>query len=230
MGSGLAAKLATDFGIQGVGFSITSACATSAHCIGEAALKIASGQQAIMFAGGSEDCHPSKACAFDAMHALVRNFNDNPKVASRPFDVNRDGFVHSAGGGIIVLEELEHARQRGAHIYAALVGYGLSSDGYDMTAPSGEGAVRCMKMALRQDGIRPVQYLNAHGTSTEVGDLAEMRAVAQVFGADETPWISSTKSITGHSLGSASFLFNLAGDEGIEPPTSVLETEVIPFN
>jgi len=206
MSSGLAAKLATDFGIRGVNFSITSACATSAHCIGEAALKIFSGQQTIMFAGGSEDCHPSKACAFDAMQALVRKFNSNPQVASRAFDASRAGFVHSAGGGIIVLEEMEHARSRGAQIYAEIVGYGLTSDGHHMTEPSGEGAVRCMQMALRGENIGPIQYLNAHGTSTPVGDLAEMKAVAQVFNTETMPWISSTKSITGHALGAAGVL------------------------
>lgn len=209
MSSGLAAKIATDFGIKGVGFSITSACATSAHCIGESTLKIALGYQNVMVAGGSEDCHPSKAFGFDGMGALASKFNDNPSVASRAFDADRCGFVDAAGGGIVILEECEHALRRGAHIYAEVVGYGLSSDGYHMTDPSGEGAVRCMQMALRGIGdvrVGRIDYINAHGTSTPKGDLVETMAMAQLFDAGSMPWISSTKSITGHALGAAGVL------------------------
>lgn len=210
MSSGLAAKIATDFHIKGVGLAITSACATSAHCIGEAALKIMLGYQDVMFAGGSEDCHPSKACGFDGMGALSRKRNETPSVASRAFDADRDGFVDGAGGAIVVLEEIGHALRRNARIYAEVVGYGLTSDGHHMTDPSGEGAARCMRMALRGLGngvlVRPVDYVNAHGTSTPRGDFIEARALAEVFANDPMPWISSTKSLTGHALGGAGAL------------------------
>jgi len=208
MSSGLAAKLATDFRIKGDNFAITSACATSAHCIGEAARKIASGWQDIIFAGGSEDCHETKAYAFDGMTALARGFNDTPATASRAFDADRNGFVMGAGGAILVLEELSHALARKANIYAEIVGYGLSSDGHDMVAPSGEGAIRCMQMAMEgfHGPVGPIDYLNAHGTSTEAGDLKEMYAVSEAFRGQEMPDISSTKSLTGHALGAAAAL------------------------
>lgn len=228
MSSGLAALLATEFKIKGVGFSVVSACATSAHCIGEAALKIATGMQTVMFAGGADDCHPSKACGFDAMGALVSSYNNEMTAssASRPFDIGRNGFVDGAGAGVLVLEEFEHAKKRGAHIYAELVGYGATSDGYHMTEPSGEGAVRCMLMALQGIGGIPVgsvQYLNAHGTSTQKGDLMEMTAVATVFSADTVPQISSTKAITGHALGGAGALeaiYSILALEGKFVPVS----------
>jgi 3-oxoacyl-[acyl-carrier-protein] synthase-1 len=200
MGSTISACLATPFKIKGVNYSISSACATSAHCIGNAMEQIQLGKQDVVFAGGGEEEHWTLSCLFDAMGALSTR-NDSPETASRAYDANRDGFVIAGGGGAMVLEELEHAKARGAKIYAELVGYGATSDGYDMVAPSGEGAVRCMQQALDMAG-GPVDYINAHGTSTPAGDLPELRAMKQAFG-DHIPNISSTKSLTGHSLGAA---------------------------
>lgn len=201
MGSAINASIATGFGIRGVNYGITSACATSAHSIGHAADLIALGRQDVMFAGGGEDIHWTLSLLFDAMGALSTKYNDAPETASRPFDSGRDGFVIAGGGGMVVLEELEHARKRGATIIAELTGYGATSDGYDMVAPSGEGAQRCMKQAMAT--IRgEIGYINAHGTSTPVGDVAEMGAVKNTFGSNIPP-ISSTKSLSGHSLGAA---------------------------
>ena len=189
------------FNIKGVSYTITSACATSAHCIGVAAEQIRWGKQDVMFCGGGEEEHWSLTALFDAMGALSSARNDTPESASRAYDTQRDGFVIAGGGGMIVLESLEHAQARGARIYAELVGYGVTADGQDMVQPSGEGAVRCMRKAL-ENVSRPIDYLNTHGTSTPVGDMIELRAVREVFGADIPP-ISSTKSLTGHSLGAA---------------------------
>ena len=201
MSSTVSACLATPFKILGVNYSISSACATSAHCIGNAAELIQLGKQDIVFAGGGEEVHWSLAMMFDGMGALSTKYNDNPETASRTYDADRDGFVISGGGGMVVVEELEHALARGAHIYAEVVGYGATSDGYDMVAPSGEGAVRCMKMAM--DGVEgKVDYLNTHGTSTPVGDVKELGAIQEVFGGD-SPAISATKAMTGHALGAA---------------------------
>ena len=201
MGSTVSACLATSYGIKGVNYSISSACATSAHCIGHAAQLIAWGQQDVVFAGGGEEESWELSLLFDAMGAMSSGFNDRPEQASRAFDAARDGFVIAGGGGMLVLEALEHAQARGAPILAELVGFGATSDGHDMVAPSGEGAVRCMQQALAT--VRtPVDYINAHGTSTPVGDLAELRAAREVFG-EHVPSISSTKSLSGHSLGAA---------------------------
>jgi 3-oxoacyl-[acyl-carrier-protein] synthase-1 len=199
MSSTNSATLATPFRIKGSSYSISSACSTSAHCIGHAGELIQWGKQDVMFAGGGEELHWTLTLLFDAMPALSAGYNDTPARASRPFDVNRDGFVIAGGGGVLVLEELEHARARGADIYAELDGYGATSDGFDMVQPSGEGAVRCMRMAMGEDGDR-IDYINAHGTSTPVGDTRELEAIKQVFGGDIPP-ISSTKSLTGHSQG-----------------------------
>ena len=201
MGSTVSACLATPFGIKGVNYSITSACATSAHCIGHAAQLIAWGQQDIVFAGGGEEESWELSLLFDAMGAMSSSYNDQAERASRAFDVSRDGFVIAGGGGMLVLEALDHAQARGANIIAELVGFGATSDGHDMVAPSGEGAVRCMQQAMTTVKT-PIDYINAHGTSTPVGDLAELGAVRQVFG-DKVPHISSTKSLSGHSLGAA---------------------------
>jgi 3-oxoacyl-[acyl-carrier-protein] synthase-1 len=201
MNSAITANLATAFRIKGVSYTISSACATSAHCIGNACELIQMGKQDVMFAGGAEEVHWGSTVMFDAMGALSSSYNDTPEKASRAYDANRDGFVISGGAGVVVLESLEHAKARGATILAELVGYGATSDGADMVQPSGEGAVRCMRMAL-QDVKRPVGYLNTHGTSTPVGDLKELEAVREVFGA-QCPPISSTKSLTGHALGAA---------------------------
>lgn len=199
MSSTNSATLATPFKIKGVNYSISSACATSAHCIGNASELIQMGKQNIMLAGGGEELDWTMTSLFDAMPALSSKHNSTPEKASRPYDIDRDGFVIAGGGGVVVLEEYEHAKARGANIYAELVGYGATSDGYDMVQPSGEGAVRCMKNAL--DGINvPVNYVNVHGTSTPVGDIRELEALKTVFG-DHIPTISSTKSLTGHSLG-----------------------------
>ena len=201
MASTVSACLATPFKIKGVNYSISSACSTSAHCIGNAMEQIQLGKQDIVFAGGGEEEHWTLSCLFDAMGALSTQYNETPAKASRAYDADRDGFVIAGGGGMLVIEELEHARARGARIYAELVGYGATSDGYDMGAPSGEGAIRCMQQAMaRLDG--PVNYINAHGTSTPVGDIAELKAVRETFGGDMPP-VSSTKSLTGHSLGAA---------------------------
>ncbi|WP_114416730.1 beta-ketoacyl-ACP synthase I [Marinospirillum perlucidum] len=199
MGSTVSACLATPFKIKGVNYSISSACATSAHCIGNAMEMIQLGKQDVVFAGGGEEEHWTLSCLFDAMGALTTNYNDNPEQASRPYDKARDGFVIAGGGGMLVLEELEHAKARGAKIYGELVGYGATSDGYDMVAPSGEGAVRCMQQAM-QNLEGDIDYINTHGTSTPVGDVAELKAIREVFG-DQSPAMSSTKSLTGHSLG-----------------------------
>ncbi|HAF93153.1 beta-ketoacyl-ACP synthase I [Stutzerimonas balearica] len=201
MSSTVSACLATPFRIKGLNYSIASACATSAHCIGHAMEQIQMGKQDVVFAGGGEEEHWSQSCLFDAMGALSSQYNETPEKASRAYDANRDGFVIAGGGGIVVVEELEHALKRGAKIYAEIVGYGATSDGYDMVAPSGEGALRCMQQAMSTvEG--PIDYLNTHGTSTPVGDVAEIKAVRNMFG-DKVPVISSTKSLSGHSLGAA---------------------------
>ena len=202
MSSGPSAVLSTWFKIRGINYSISSACATSAHCIGAGAEQIQMGKQDIVFAGGCEELDWTLSNLFDAMGAMSSNFNDRPAVASRAYDKDRDGFVIAGGAGIVVLEEYEHAKARGAKIYGELVGYAANSDGYDMVAPSGEGAARCMKLAMAEAGGRAIDYLNPHGTSTPVGDSREMGAVRDVFG-DKAPLISSTKSLTGHSLGAA---------------------------
>jgi 3-oxoacyl-[acyl-carrier-protein] synthase-1 len=199
MGSTVSACLATPFRIKGINYSITSACATSAHCIGAAMEQIQLGKQDIVFAGGGEEEHWTLASLFDAMGALSTKYNDRPAEASRTYDVNRDGFVIAAGAGMVVVEELEHAQARGAKIYAEIVGYGATSDGYDMVAPSGEGAVRCMRLA-RSTVDAPIDYINTHGTSTPVGDTQELAAIREVFG-DEIPRFASSKSLCGHSLG-----------------------------
>ncbi len=202
MSSTNTACLATPFKIKGVNYSISSACATSAHCIGHAMELIQMGKQDIVFAGGGEELHWTMSVLFDAMGALSSKYNDTPTTASRAYDATRDGFVISGGGGVLVIEELEHAKARGAKIYAELVGYGATSDGYDMVQPSGEGAVRCMQQAMATvDG--KIDYINAHGTSTPVGDTKELEALRAVFGAGNVPWVSSTKSLTGHALGAA---------------------------
>ena len=201
MSSTASATLATPFEIRGVNYSISSACATSAHCIGNSYEMIRDGRQDIMFAGGSEELDWTLSVLFDAMGAMSSKYNETPERASRAYDKNRDGFVIAGGAGVLVLEEYQRAKKRGAKIYAELAGYGANSDGHDMVAPSGEGAARCMKMALKYVD-RPVDYLNPHGTSTPVGDLKEMEAVRAVFG-NKAPLISSTKSLTGHSLGAA---------------------------
>jgi 3-oxoacyl-[acyl-carrier-protein] synthase I len=197
--------LATSFEIKGVNYSITSACSTSAHCIGNATEMIQYGKQDVMFAGGCEELEWTLSNLFDAMGAMSTKFNDTPSRASRAYDKNRDGFVIAGGAGMLVLEELEHARARGAKIYGEVCGYGATSDGYDMVAPSGEGAMRCMRQAMKGldgKGTPKVDYINPHGTSTPVGDEREIDAIRQVFGgADKSPYIASTKSLTGHSLG-----------------------------
>ncbi|MEE2859531.1 MAG: beta-ketoacyl-ACP synthase I [Pseudomonadota bacterium] len=202
MSSTNSACLATPFKIKGVNYSITSACATSAHCIGNGVEQIQMGKQDIVFAGGGEELDWTLSCLFDAMGAMSSKYNDTPESASRPYDATRDGFVIAGGGGVVVLEELEHAKARGAKIYAEVTGYGATSDGYDMVAPSGEGGERAMRVALGTlpEG-RSVSYINAHGTSTPVGDMGEIRAIRRIFGEGSTPPVSSTKSLTGHSLG-----------------------------
>ena len=202
MASTVSATLAVPFKIKGVNYSISSACATSGHCIGNGMELIQTGKQKIVFAGGGEEIHWAMSAMFDAMTALSSKYNETPETASRPYDKSRDGFVIAGGAGVIVLEELEHAKARGAKIYAELTGYGATSDGYDMVAPSGEGAVRCMKMSLKT-ARNKIDYINTHGTSTPVGDITELRAVKEAFG-DSIPKISSTKSLTGHPLGAAS--------------------------
>jgi 3-oxoacyl-[acyl-carrier-protein] synthase-1 len=199
MGSSISAILGTAYKLKGINYSISSACATSAHCIGHGADLIKSGQQDIVLAGGGEDLHWSSSGLFDAMGALSSNFNENPSTASRAYDKNRDGFVISGGAGMVILEDEEHAIKRNANILAKLTGYYATSDGYDMVAPSGEGALRCMKGALQNHGSY-VDYINTHGTSTPVGDVAELKAIKELF-KNDIPVISSTKSMTGHSLG-----------------------------
>ena len=201
MSSTVSACLATPFKIKGVNYSISSACATSAHCIGNAMELIQLGKQDIVFAGGGEEVDWSLAMMFDGMGALSAGYNDTPELASRTYDADRDGFVISGGGGMVVVEELEHALARGAHIYAEIVGYGATSDGYDMVAPSGEGAVRCMQQAM-QGVTGEIDYLNTHGTSTPVGDVKELGAIQELFG-EKSPAISATKAMTGHALGAA---------------------------
>ena len=206
MSNGVSACLATGAKIKGINYAITSACSTSAHCIGNAYEQIQMGKQDIIFAGGAEEEHWTMSYLFDAMGAMSSKYNAEPEKASRTFDVDRDGFVISGGGSILVLEEYEHAKARGAKIYAEVVGYGATSDGHDMVAPSGEGAQRCMKMALMENKTRDVDYINAHGTSTPVGDSAELDAIQMVFGKNEygkIPVIASTKSLSGHALGAA---------------------------
>lgn len=202
MSSTNTACLATPFKIKGVNYSITSACATSAHCIGHAMELIQMGKQDVVFAGGGEEVHWTMSVLFDAMGAMSSKYNDTPTTASRPYDQTRDGFVISGGGGVLVIEELEHALARGAKIYAELTGYGATSDGYDMVQPSGEGAVRCMQQAMATVNAN-IDYINAHGTSTPVGDTKELEALRAVFGEGHLPWVSSTKSLTGHALGAA---------------------------
>lgn len=208
MCSTVSATLATAFGIRGVSYSLSAACATSAHCIGAAADMIRHGVQDIVFAGGGEELHWGLTCQFDAMGALSTQYNNMPEHASRPYDAGRDGFVIGSGGGMLALEDYEHAKARGAHIHAELVGYGVTSDGADMVAPNGEGAVRCMRMAMagmegQGEGVGHIDYLNTHGTSTPLGDIVELEAVRAAFAGDVPP-LSSTKALTGHSLGAAS--------------------------
>ena len=199
MSSTNSATLATPFKIKGVNYSITSACSTSSHCIGNAYELIQMGKQNIIFAGGGEELHWTMSILFDAMGALSSKYNNDPKKSSRAYDANRDGFVISGGGGTIVLEELEHAKSRGAKIYAEITGYGATSDGHDMVQPSGEGAIRCMKLALKKINGK-IDYINSHGTSTPIGDIKELEAISEIF-IEDKPFISSTKSLTGHSLG-----------------------------
>ena len=204
MCSGPSAALATSFQIKGVNYSISSACSTSAHCIGNAAELIQWGKQDVIFAGGCEELDWTLSVLFDAMGAMSSRYNDTPATASRAYDKNRDGFVIAGGAGVLVLEELEHAKARGAKIYAEIVGYGATSDGYDMVAPSGEGAVRCMRLAMKGldgRGVGPIDYINPHATATPVGDQKEIEAIREVFAGQEIPKISATKSLTGHSLG-----------------------------
>ncbi len=228
MSSTNSATLATPFKIKGVNYSISSACSTSTHCIGNGTELIQMGKQDVVFAGGGEELDWALSVLFDAMQALSSNFNDTPEEASRPFDAKRGGFIIAGGGGVLVLEELEHAKARGAKIYAEVSGYGATSDGYDMVQPSGEGAVRCMRMAL-ETVDRPVDYINTHGTSTPVGDLQELKAIREVFG-NRIPAISSTKSLTGHSLGATGVheaIFCLLMMEGdfISPSANITELD-----
>ena len=201
MSSTNSACLATPFKIKGVNYSITSACSTSAHCIGNGVEQIQMNKQDIIFAGGGEELDWSLSCLFDAMGAMSSKYNDTPEKASRAFDANRDGFVIAGGGGVVVLEELNHALTRGAKIYAEITGYGATSDGHDMVAPSGEGGERSMRLAMSTIGDRDINYINAHGTSTPAGDVTEIEAIRRIFGEGLTPQVSSTKSLTGHSLG-----------------------------
>jgi len=226
MASSISAIIATAFKLQGINYSISSACATSAHCIGHAADLIKSGQQDIVIAGGSDDEHWSSSCLFDAMGALSSNFNSSPESASRPYDVSRDGFVIAGGAGMIILEEEEHAKKRNANILAKISGYYANSDGYDMVAPSGEGAARCMKGAIEAAKLN-IDYVNTHGTSTPVGDIAELNAINEVF-SSSSPAISSTKSMTGHSLGAtgaheAIYSIMMLNEEFIAPTINVSE-------
>ena len=231
MGSTISANLATAYQIKGINYSITSACSTSLHCIGNAAEQIMMGKQDIMFAGGGEELDWTLSCLFDAMGAMSSKYNDTPEKASRAFDANRDGFVIGGGGAIVVLEDLEHALARGATIYAEVTGYGATSDGADMVAPSGEGGERAMRLALQTlpEG-RKVSYINAHGTSTPVGDVGEVEAVRRVFGEGTTPPISSTKSMTGHSQGAtgaqeAVYCLLMLKDDFITPSINVEELD-----
>ncbi|HEX2139172.1 MAG TPA: beta-ketoacyl-ACP synthase I [Woeseiaceae bacterium] len=228
MGSTVSACLATPFRIKGINYSLTSACATSAHCIGAALEQIQLNKQDVVFAGGGEEEDWTLAAMFDAMGALSTKYNDEPTQASRPYDRNRDGFVIAAGGGMVVVEELDHARARGARIYGEIVGYGATSDGHDMVAPSGDGAVRCMRLA-RATVAAPVDYVNTHGTSTPVGDNQELKAIAEVFG-DEYPRFASSKSLCGHSLGAtgvqeAIHCLLMLQEDFIAPSINVFEPE-----
>ena len=227
MSSTISANLSTAFKIKGINYSITSACSTSLHCIGNAAEQIMMGKQDVMFAGGGEELDWTLSCLFDAMGAMSSKYNDTPELASRAFDADRDGFVIAGGGGIVVLEDLEHAQARGAKIYAEVTGFAATSDGHDMVAPSGEGGERAMRLALESipEG-RKVSYINAHGTSTPVGDVGEVEAVRRVFGAGTTPPISSTKSMTGHSQGAtgaqeAIYCLLMLQDDFIAPSINV---------
>jgi len=229
MSSTVSACLATPFKIKGINYSITSACSTSAHCIGNGVEQIQMGKQDIVFAGGGEEVDWTLSCLFDAMGAMSSKYNDTPEKAARAFDATRDGFVIGGGGGMVVLEELEHAKARGAKIYAEVTGYGATSDGHDMVAPSGEGGMRSMKLALSTIGDRKVDYINAHGTSTPAGDVIEVEAVRAALGEDHAP-ISSTKSMTGHALGAAGVheaIFSLLMMEGdfIAPSINVSELD-----
>ena len=226
MSSTISANLSTAFRIKGINYSITSACSTSLHCIGNAAEQIMMGKQDIMFAGGAEELDWTLSCLFDAMGAMSSKYNDTPEKASRAFDAGRDGFVIGGGGGILVLEELEHAKARGARIYAEVSGYAATSDGHDMVAPSGEGGERAMRLALQTLQDRKVGYINAHGTSTPVGDVGEIEAVRRVFGDGQTPPVSSTKSMTGHSQGAtgaqeAIYCLLMLRDDFIAPSINV---------
>lgn len=235
MASTVSACLTAPFKIKGVCYSISSACATGAHCVGAAAEQIMLGKQDIVFAGGSDEENWSQTAMFDAMGALSTRFNDRPETASRPYDIDRDGFVVANGAGVVVVEEYEHARRRGAKIYGELVGYGATADGFEMVAPSGKGAERCMAMAIKEAGCS-VDYINAHGTSTPIGDLVELQAIRKVMGADCPP-ISATKSLSGHSLGAAgvheaiysllmlkhNFIAGTANIDNIEPEAAVMD-------
>jgi len=230
MSSTNSACLATPFKIKGVNYSITSACTTSLHCIGNGVEQIQFGKQDIVFAGGGEELDWTLSCLFDAMGAMSSKYNDTPKTASRAFDASRDGFVIAGGGGVLVLEELEHALARGAKIYAEVTGYGATSDGHDMVAPSGEGAERSMQLAMATLGDRKVDYINAHGTSTPAGDVTEVHAVRRVFGEGNTPPITSTKSVTGHSLGGAGvheaiYSLIMLGGDFIAPSANITELD-----
>lgn len=228
MSSTISANLATAFRIKGINYTITSACSTSLHCIGNAAEQIMMGKQDLMFAGGAEELDWTLSCLFDAMGAMSSKYNDTPETASRPFDATRDGFVIGGGGGIVVLEELEHARARGARIYAEVTGFAATSDGADMVAPSGEGGERAMRLALQTlPQGRRISYINAHGTSTPVGDVSEIEAVRRVFGEGTTPPVSSTKSVTGHAQGAAGameavFCLLMLKDDFIAPSINVV--------
>ncbi|PRY85616.1 beta-ketoacyl-ACP synthase I [Donghicola tyrosinivorans] len=231
MSSTVSANLSTAFKIKGINYSITSACSTSLHCIGNAAEQIMMGKQDVMFAGGGEELDWTLSCLFDAMGAMSSKYNDTPELASRAFDANRDGFVIGGGGGIVVLEELEHALARGAKIYAEVTGYAATSDGHDMVAPSGEGGERAMRLALQSlSPDRKVGYINAHGTSTPVGDVGEVQAVRRVFGEGSTPPISSTKSMTGHSQGAtgaqeAIYCLLMLQNDFIAPSINVMDLD-----
>ncbi|MCQ0971561.1 beta-ketoacyl-ACP synthase I [Paracoccus sp. TK19116] len=231
MSSTNSACLATPFKIKGVNYSITSACSTSAHCIGNGVEQIQMGKQDVVFAGGGEELDWTLSCLFDAMGAMSSKYNDTPEKASRPYDATRDGFVIAGGGGVVVLEELEHAKARGAKIYAEVTGYGATSDGYDMVAPSGEGGERSMRVALATlPDDRKISYINAHGTSTPVGDIGEIKAIRRIFGEGSTPPVSSTKSMTGHSLGAtgvheAIYSLLMMQDDFIAPSINVGELD-----
>ncbi len=230
MSSTNSACLATPYKIKGVNYSITSACSTSAHCIGNGVEQIQFGKQDVIFAGGGEELDWTLSCLFDAMGAMSSKYNNTPELAARAFDKDRDGFVIAGGGGVVVLEELDHAKSRGAKIYAEVTGYGATSDGYDMVAPSGEGGERSMRLAMSTVGERKISYINAHGTSTPVGDIAEIEAVRRIFLDKEAPYLSSTKSITGHSLGAtgvqeAIYCLLMINGDFISPSVNIFELD-----